>query len=933
MEYAPLEKRPDQPETNQRTDVARFVGDTYIPAAEPEYGSVWPYMPGMHVGSGMGRSEMEAMFWQAHFGRSSGNPLLDALNPFASPLEETESGGTSSHAEPSTSSTISRAPAVQPSTAEEGFPLNEAQAEKVDTALAGAGQPLPEPEKAVYEAHTGHDFSNVRVHTGAAAEEAADSIGAKAFAKGSNIVFAKDQYNPSTAEGRGLIGHELAHVAQNATGVHRAPKEKDAGWQLPEVAKKALSKLTAHLPGYDLIKIVLGKDPLTDQPVSSSPEAIVRTIVGLIPGGAELFNRLNQTKAVTDTLQWFTAEFEKLNISLPYIIGLFKQAWDEMSIFKGTDNLDILKRIFAAPVTRIKSFIVNSAGKVQEIVLKGALKLVGPAVERVYAIINKGKATLGLILADPIGFARNLMAAVGQGFKNFVSHFVGHLQKSLQSWLFGTLGKAGITLPESIDAKGIFHLALQILGLTYQNIRGLIVSKVGDGGEEAMTVAEKSVEIVEKMATEGPQAMWEEAKAELPKMRDTVIGGIIGWVRNTIIVQAVTRLLGMFTPVGAIIEAGRGIYNTIMFFVQKAEEIAEVVNSIFESITNIAQKRLAPAASYIESTLGTGLTLSIAFLAKYIGLGRIPEKIKDIIAKVKKPVDTAVGKVTGWIADKVKLIVAKIKGGIDKAKGLFSKNKEMDEWEKKNPDKAAERDRGLAEIGELERAKAVDDRLAQKDAESIARTVQRKYPVFKKIEVVDRDGYLDYLYEVNPKARVPKESKRKASEPEVDMEHILEGTVTHKVTFKGLHDIPPEIKDFDKQELTPQILDELVKYEGKNGFSLHKVLIANVSGVHYKYASGYQFIEGRVYGPQKAFKARIKIYDPIKKEYKVKSTKENSFYPYNWKPEKIKQAILSAWNNQFWQEGNKWKGYSKFGLEIEGFINQETGKIHGYPLF
>jgi len=171
---------------------------------------------------------------------------------------------------------------------------------------------------------------------------------------------------------------------------------------------------------------------------------------------------------------------------------------------------------------------------------------------------------------------------------------------------------------------------VQILGLTYQNIRGLIVSKVGDGGEEAMTVAGKSVEIVEKMATEGPQAMWGEAKAELPKMRDTVIGSIIAWVRNTIIVQAVTRLLGMFTPVGAIIEAGRGIYNTIMFFVQKANEIASLANAIFESITNIAQRRLGPAASYIESTLGKGLTLSIAFLAKYIGLGESPRRSRPL---------------------------------------------------------------------------------------------------------------------------------------------------------------------------------------------------------------------------------------------------------------------------------------------------------------
>ncbi|KAB2877320.1 hypothetical protein F9K33_16560, partial [bacterium] len=143
------------------------------------------------------------------------------------------------------------------------------------------------------------------------------------------------------------------------------------------------------------------------------------------------------------------------------------------------------------------------------------------------------------------------MATVGQGFKNFVGNFVGHLKNTLKSWLFGNLARAGITLPETIDAKGIFHLAVQILGLTYQNIRSLIVGKVGDGGEEAMGVAEKTVEIVQKVSTEGPQGLWEEAKDKLASMRYTVISGIIGWVRNTIIVQAVTRLLGMFTPVGA----------------------------------------------------------------------------------------------------------------------------------------------------------------------------------------------------------------------------------------------------------------------------------------------------------------------------------------------------------------------------------------------
>lgn len=69
------------------------------------------------------------------------------------------------------------------------------------------------------------------------------------------------------------------------------------------------------------------------------------------------------------------------------------------------------------------------------------------------------------------------------------------------------------------------------------------------------------------------------------------------------------------------------------------------------------------------------MTLSIAFLSKYLGPGEISEKIKAVIAKVKKPVDTAVGKVTGWIADKLKFIVAKIKDWQSSGRNICSRIK------------------------------------------------------------------------------------------------------------------------------------------------------------------------------------------------------------------------------------------------------------------
>jgi hypothetical protein len=60
----------------------------------------------------------------------------------------------------------------------------------------------------------GHDFSRVRIHADAQADEAAYAMDAKAFTVGSHIVFAAGRYAPHTAEGQHLLAHELAHTLQ-----------------------------------------------------------------------------------------------------------------------------------------------------------------------------------------------------------------------------------------------------------------------------------------------------------------------------------------------------------------------------------------------------------------------------------------------------------------------------------------------------------------------------------------------------------------------------------------------------------------------------------------------------------------------------------------------------------------------------------------------
>ena len=81
-------------------------------------------------------------------------------------------------------------------------------------ALNGGGSPLPETTRAFFEPRFGADFSQVRVHTGARAEETAKSISARAFTLGRDITFGTGQYAPESSEGQRLLAHELTHVAQ-----------------------------------------------------------------------------------------------------------------------------------------------------------------------------------------------------------------------------------------------------------------------------------------------------------------------------------------------------------------------------------------------------------------------------------------------------------------------------------------------------------------------------------------------------------------------------------------------------------------------------------------------------------------------------------------------------------------------------------------------
>lgn len=98
----------------------------------------------------------------------------------------------------------------------------DSQAPRQIQSLRGGGKLLSESVRSFFEPRFGRDFSDVRVHTGPTADEAARSVNAEAFTVGQDIAFRSGVYRPMTENGKKLLAHELTHVVQQGKATVRS---------------------------------------------------------------------------------------------------------------------------------------------------------------------------------------------------------------------------------------------------------------------------------------------------------------------------------------------------------------------------------------------------------------------------------------------------------------------------------------------------------------------------------------------------------------------------------------------------------------------------------------------------------------------------------------------------------------------------------------
>ena len=327
-----------------------------------------------------------------------------------------------------------------------------------------------------------------------------------------------------------------------------------------------LAALAEGTKGYDLLKAVLGEDPVTGQPVPRNAETLIGGFMKLI-GEEEIWENIKKANAIPRCWAWFQGAMNELMGFVRAIPGTFVAAFKSLEVI----DMILVPRAFAKIAMVFGSFLLEFlswAGKTAWNLLEIIFEVVAPAA---IPYLKKVGDSFKQILKNPIGFVGNLVKAGKLGFKKFADNIGTHLKKALIEWLTGSL--PGVYIPQKLDIKEILKFVLSVLGLTWANIRVKLVKAIG---ETAVKVLETGFDLVVTLVTEGPAAAWNEIKEQLANLKDMVIGAITNFVVETIVKKAVLKVISLLVPGGAFIQAIISIYDTVMVFIDKLSKIIQV---------------------------------------------------------------------------------------------------------------------------------------------------------------------------------------------------------------------------------------------------------------------------------------------------------------------------------------------------------------------
>ena len=409
--------------------------------------------------------------------------------------------------------------------------------------------------------------------------------------------------------------------------------------------------------------------------ISTEVDAIIKACEALIKKArdriAEIFNALPASLK-----EWAAGEQTKFNGQLDKLgqevhatqesfnkdlAGRASQAVDEVR----TEIAELRKKA-GGLIGRIVDAVGRFLDDPVKFIIEGLLELLGISPPAFWAVIAKIKKVASDIVDDPMGFANNLMSGIGQGFSQFFDNFAGHMLRGFLSWLLGDL--KDVQIPKDLSLKSIITFFLQIMGITWPNIRKIIAKKIG---EKNVALIEKVWSLVSVLMDKGPEGIFEMIKEKLDPQAivDQVVQMAVEYMVTAIAKQVAIRIALLFNPAGAILQAIEAIYRVLKWVFQNAARIFTLIETIVNGLADIIAGNIGGFANAVEKGLEMLIAPVLGFIADYFSLGDLPKMVAKQIKGFREWILGMIEKAFDWVIEKGKSLLAALGiGGKDKNK-------------------------------------------------------------------------------------------------------------------------------------------------------------------------------------------------------------------------------------------------------------------------
>ncbi|HEY0991253.1 MAG TPA: hypothetical protein VGD80_29570, partial [Kofleriaceae bacterium] len=367
-------------------------------------------------------------------------------------------------------------------------------------------------------------------------------------------------------------------------------------------------------------------------------------------------------KSLPASLQtWAQGEAAKLNTQLDALdkrVDQTQKGVDKDLIGRADGAVQQVREQVADLREKAKGFIAKVAAAIVEFakypakaIVNGLLHILGIPPDSFWSMIDRLGDVVGAIAKEPVQFGKTLISGAAQGFAHFFEHFPKHLGEILMSWLFGTMGAAGVPMPTDFSGPGIMATVLGIVGID----SGMVSSMLGADITDPAEMAEVHQELHGVLSGD-PRALVEllrehfDPSSLIPLIKEAAINFLV----QAIIVRVAVRIAAMLVPGGAILQAVEAIFRVLVWVVTNAARIFTLIESLVATAGQAVAGNVSGVAAGVETALTQIIVLVIDFLAGYLGVGGLPGKLKGVIMKLSGKLKGALKKVIDAIKKRAK---------------------------------------------------------------------------------------------------------------------------------------------------------------------------------------------------------------------------------------------------------------------------------------